>query len=76
MYYDVLHTLVPNIIYPKTGITSEIFRTTTGQINGDDNSYSRNSTSETIVLMTITLFTSGIVASQINETDNMSGKII
>ena len=74
MYYDVLHTLVPNIIHPKTGITSEIFRTTTGQINGDDNSYSRNSAGEVIVLNDNNfLFNSGIVASEVNETDNMSG---
>ena len=26
MYYDVIHTLVPNVIYPKTSLGSEIFK--------------------------------------------------
>ena len=75
MYYDVLHTLVPNIIYPKTGITSEIFRTSTNTPQGTASSYSRNNTSETIILNDNNFMTtSGIVASQINETDNMSSQ--
>ena len=75
MYYDVLHTLVPNVIYPKTGLTSEIFRTSTNTPQGNAQSYTRNTTSESIVLNDNNFMTtSGIVASQINETDNMSSQ--
>ena len=77
MYFDVIHTLVPNIIYPKTLITANMFKTSTGGVNATSttNSYALNSNSESIVLNDNNfLNTSGIVASQVNETGEMAGK--
>lgn len=77
MYFDVLHTLVPNVIYPKTLITANMFKTSTGGVNATStaNSYSLNSTSQSIVLNDNNFMTtSGIVASPVNETGEMSGK--
>ena len=72
MYYDVVHTLVPNVIYPKTSLGSELFKTSTNQPQGTANSYSLANASQTIVLNDNNfMVTSGIVASQINETNEM-----
>ena len=72
MYYDVVHTLVPNVIYPKTSLGSELFKTSTNQPQGTGNSYSIANASQTIVLNDNNFMTtSGIVASQINETNEM-----
>ena len=75
MYYDVVHTLVPNIIYPKTSLSSQFFKTSTGSVNanGGGNSYSKSNASQNIVLNDNNfMITSGIIASQINETNEMS----
>ena len=75
MYYDVIHTLVPNIIYPKTSLSSQFFKTSTGGVNANSggNSYTRNTASQNIVLNDNNfMVTSGIVASQINETNEMA----
>ena len=72
MYFDVIHTLVPNVIYPKTSLGSELFKTSTNQPQGTANSYSLANASQTIVLNDNNfMVTSGIVASQINETNEM-----
>ena len=74
MYYDVIHTLVPNIIYPKTALSSQFFKTSTGGVNANTtgNSYSKSNASLNIVLNDNNfMVTSGIVASQINETNEM-----
>ena len=72
MYYDVVHTLVPNVVYPKTAIGAELFKTSTNQPQGTGNSYSIANASQTIVLNDNNFMeTSGIVASQINETNEM-----
>ena len=72
MYFDVVHTLVPNVIYPKTSLGSELFKTSTNQPQGTANSYSLANASQTIVLNDNNfMVTSGIVASQINETNEM-----
>ena len=72
MYFDVVHTLVPNVIYPKTSLGSELFKTSTNQPQGTSNSYSLANASQTIVLNDNNFMTtSGIVASQINETNEM-----
>lgn len=72
MYFDVVHTLVPNVIYPKTSLGSELFKTSTNQPQGTSNSYSMANASQTIVLNDNNFMTtSGIVASQINETNEM-----
>jgi hypothetical protein len=72
MYYDVIHTLVPNVIYPKTSLGSEMFKTSTNQPQGTGNSYSLSNASQTIVLNDNNFMTtSGIVASSINETNEM-----
>ena len=73
MYFDVVHTLVPNVIYPKTSLGSELFKTSTNQPQGTSNSYSLSNASQTIVLNDNNfMVTSGIVASQINETNEMA----
>ncbi len=72
MYYDVVHTLVPNVIYPKTSLGSELFKTSTNQPQGTGSSYSIANASQTLVLNDNNfMVTSGIVASQINETNEM-----
>ena len=72
MYFDVVHTLVPNVVYPKTSLGSEMFKTSTNQPQGTSNSYSLSNASQTIVLNDNNFMTtSGIVASQINETNEM-----
>ena len=72
MYFDVVHTLVPNVIYPKTSLGSELFKTSTNQPQGTGNSYSFANASQTIVLNDNNFMTtSGIIASQINETNEM-----
>ena len=72
MYYDVVHTLVPNVVYPKTNIGAELFKTSTNQPQGTGNSYSLANASETIVLNDNNfMVTSGIVASGVNETNEM-----
>ena len=76
MYYDIIHTLVPNIVYPKTTLTSNMFKTSTGNLNSPSaggNSYTKASSSNTLVLNDNNfMITSGIVASQINETNEMA----
>ncbi len=75
MYYDVIHTLVPNVVYPKTTLTSNMFKTSTGGVNANTtgNSYVKASSSQTLVLNDNNfMVTSGIVASQINETNEMA----
>ena len=77
MYFDVIHTLVPNVIYPKTLISANMFKTSTGGVNATStaNSYSLSNASQSIVLNDNNFMTtSGIVASPINETGEMSGK--
>ena len=72
MYYDVVHTLVPNVIYPKTGLSSNLFKTSTNQPQGTANSYSLANNSISIVLNDNNFMTtSGLVASPINETNEM-----
>ena len=72
MYFDVVHTLVPNVIYPKTGLSSNLFKTSTNQPQGTGNSYSLANASQSIVLNDNNFMTtSGIVASPINETNEM-----
>ena len=72
MYYDVVHTLVPNVIYPKTSLGSNLFKTSTNQPQGTANSYSLANSSISIVLNDNNFMnTSGIVASPINETNEM-----
>ena len=76
MYFDVIHTLVPNIVYPKTGISANMFKTSTGGVNNTNTpaSYSKSNVAETIVLNDNNFVTtSGIVASQVNETGEMGG---
>ena len=53
MYYDVVHTLVPNVVYPKTNIGAELFKTSTNQPQGTGNSYSLANASETLSLIHI-----------------------
>ena len=73
MYYDVIHTLVPNVIYPKTSLGSELFKTSTNFPKGTNNSYSMANASQTLVLNDNNfMVTPGIVASQINETSEMA----
>jgi len=73
MYYDVIHTLVPNVIYPKTSLGSELFKTSTNFPKGTNNSYSMANASQTLVLNDNNfMVTPGIVASQINETNEMA----
>ena len=69
MYYDVVHTLVPNVIYPKTGLGSEYLKQV--QINHRvQEIVIQANASQTIVLNDNNFMTtSGIVASQINETN-------
>ena len=72
MYYDVIHTLVPNVIYPKTSLGSNLFKTSTNQPQGTSNSYAIANNSQTIVLNDNNFMTtSGLVASSINETNEM-----
>ena len=72
MYYDVVHTLVPNVIYPKTSLGSNLFKTSTNQPQGTSNSYSLANNSISIVLNDNNFMTtSGLVASPINETNEM-----
>ena len=72
MYYDVVHTLVPNVIYPKTSLGSNLFKTSTNQPHGTANSYSLANNSISIVLNDNNFMTtSGLVASPINETNEM-----
>ena len=78
MYYDVIHTLVPNVVYPKTALSSNMFKTSTNGVNSassTQNSYTKSATSESIVLNDNNfMVTSGIVASQVNETGEMGGE--
>ena len=77
MYFDVIHTLVPNIVYPKTGISASMFKTSTGGVNNTNTpaSYSKSNVAETKVLNDKNFVTtSGIVASQVNETGEMGGE--
>ena len=72
MYYDVVHTLVPNVIYPNTSLGSNLFKTSTNQPQGTSNSYSLANNSISIVLNDNNFMTtSGLVASPINETNEM-----
>ena len=73
LYFDLIHTLIPNTQLPNTGILPSVITTSTNTPQGITQSYTRETVSQTIALNdNNTLNQSGIVASSINETNEMS----
>lgn len=75
LYMDVLHTMIPNIQLPGTTILPQVTTTQTDMPQQSDTnaSYTKNSASQTVVLNDNTaLNTASIVASSINETNEMA----
>ena len=76
LYMDLIHTMIPNIQLPGTQILPQATTTQTDmpQQTDTNNTYTRNTASQTVRLNDNTpLNNASIVASSINETNEMSG---
>ena len=77
IYYDTLHTTIPSIELPNTSITTSFLGTSATQpivLSSPTASFTKDSVSNTITLNdNNSLTTSKIIASSINETNEMQG---
>ncbi len=75
-YYDLLHTAIPSFELPNTSITTSFMGTETTQPSGTyAASFTKDTTSTTITLNDNNeLLTPKIIASDINQTNEMGGK--
>ena len=77
IYYDTLHTTIPSIELPNTSITTSFLGTSATQpvvLTSPTASFTKDSVSNTITLNdNNSLTTSKIIASSINETNEMQG---
>jgi len=77
VYFDTLHTTIPSIELPNTTITTSFLGTSATQpvvLSSPTSSFTKDSISNTITLNdNNTLLNSKIIASSINETNEMGG---